>query len=96
MHFEWENNKRLSNIVKHGIDFQDAIIFFESEPICFEDDRHNYGERRYVAFGMIKARLIVTVYNFRNNNIRILSMRKANSRERRLYEQHIKDQLGQG
>jgi len=94
MQFEWDESKRASNLEKHGIDFRDAVIFFESDLVCFEDDRHNYGEKRFIAFGQLAGRLLVTAYTLRNGNIRILSMRKANARERRLYEQYIKDRLG--
>ena len=47
-----------------------------------------------VAFGQLAGRLIVTAYTLRNESIRILSMHKASDRERRLYEQYIKDRLG--
>jgi len=93
MHFEWDENKRLDNLEKHGIDFEDAERFFDSEPLCFEDRRVGYSEERFVAFGAIAGRLIVTVYTLRESRIRIISMRKANARERRLYEQYIQNRL---
>ncbi|MFP4671498.1 MAG: BrnT family toxin [Desulfohalobiaceae bacterium] len=93
MHFEWDDNKRASNLEKHGIDFQDAVKFFDSDVICFEDNRQNYGEQRYIAIGKVEGRLIVTAYTYRNRNIRILSMRKANARERRFYARYIKNRL---
>ncbi len=94
MQFDWDENKRGSNLEKHGIDFHDAPDFFESDLLCFEDDRKDYGEKRFVAFGRLAGRLIVTAYTLRYESIRILSMRKASDRERRLYEQYIKDRLG--
>ena len=93
MHFDWDENKRILNLEKHGIDFQDAETFFNSNPICFEDNRQDYGEKRFIAFGTIQKRLVVTAYTFRKEKIRIISMRKANSRERRLYEQYITNRL---
>ncbi len=94
MTFEWDDTKRSSNLAKHGIDFKEAERFFNSEPICFEDFRQNYNEKRFIAFGKIEERLIITVYTLRKDNIRIISMRKANARERRLYEQYIQNRLG--
>lgn len=96
MQFEWDENKRSSNLEKHGIDFVDAERFFESDPLCFEDHRQDSNEKRYIAFGKIEGRLIITVYTMRVNNIRIISMRKANSRERGLYEQYLQNGLGEG
>lgn len=93
MEFDWDENKRASNLEKHGIDFHDAASFFACDLVCFEDDRQNYGEKRFIAFGKLAGRLIVTAYTLRNDKIRVLSMRKANARERRLYEQYIKDRL---
>ena len=93
MVFEWDENKRLSNLKKHGIDFQDVEQFFDSNPICFQDDRKDYGEERFVAFGIIEGRVIITAYTYREQTIRIISMRKANARERRLHEQYLQNKL---
>lgn len=95
MPFEWDKNKRTSNLEKHGIDFEEAKSFFDSNPLCFRDNRKNYGEKRFIAFGKIENRLIITAYTQRKDKIRIISMRKANARERRLYEQYIQDKLEQ-
>ena len=96
MLFEWDENKRLSNLDKHGIDFEDAGRFFDADPICFEDRRRDYSERRFVAFGEIEGRLIITVYTLREESIRVISMRKSNARERGLYDQYIQNRLGKG
>jgi hypothetical protein len=93
MPFEWDEKKCKSNLAKHGIDFRDAECFFNAEPICFEDCRQDYNEKRFIAFGKIEERLIITVNTLRRDNIRIISMRKANARERRLYEQYIQNRL---
>ncbi len=94
MQYEWDENKRAGNLEKHGIDFRDAASFFDSDVICFEDNRQVYEEMRFIALGKIEGRLIVTAYTWRNRNIRILSMRKANAREGKLYEEYIKNRLG--
>ncbi len=50
-----------------------------------DDDRKDYGERRRVAYGRIEGRLFVCVFTDREDVRRIISLRKANSRERRAY-----------
>ena len=62
MPFEWDENKCKSNLAKHGIDFRDAERFFNAETICFEDWRQDNNEKRFIAFGKIEERLIITVY----------------------------------
>ena len=52
--------------------------------------------KAYTAFGKIEGRLMITVYTVRGEKIRIISMRKANARERRLYEQYIQNRLEKG
>ena len=49
--------------------------------LIFDDERHNYGERRKTALGFLDGRLAVLAFTERNNNLRIISMRKANNRE---------------
>lgn len=94
MSFDWNNHKNQSNITKHGISFEEAIAIFDDLNILtFEDIRFNYGETRFVSIGQItlvtqeKMRIIVVVYTQRNQTIRLISARKANERERKLYEQ---------
>ena len=96
MLFEWDENKRLGNLEKHGIDFQDAEYFFDFDPLCFVDHRQDYGEKRFVAFGKINGRLIITAYTLRAEKVRIISMRKANARERDLYDKYIQNGVGEG
>jgi len=82
MTYEWDERKRKTNLEKHGIDFS-AIHLFDWEcATIFADQRIDYEEPRMVAYGSIKGRLVVVVYTIRDNeNIRIISMRKANKRE---------------
>jgi uncharacterized DUF497 family protein len=52
MKFEWDEQKRLTNVRKHGTDFRDAIEIFAGDTVMMEDDRFDYGERRFVSFGL--------------------------------------------
>lgn len=86
MIFEWDEAKRTTNLEKHGVDFVDASDMWAGPMLVAEDVRREYGESRYIGMGYIQGRLMVVVYTHRTANIvRIISLRKANSREVRIY-----------
>lgn len=91
MEFEWDENKRQTNIAKHGIDFIDAQKIFDYDTVTIEDNRFNYGEQRFIALGLLKGKVIVVVYTERNNIIRIISARKATKNEQEIYFNEIYD-----
>ncbi|MEA5504214.1 BrnT family toxin [Halotia wernerae UHCC 0503] len=77
MRFEWNENKRVINISKQGIDFVDVPFVFDSDTVTVEDDRYNYGEQRFVTFGLLQGRVIAAVHTENDDLIRIISARKA-------------------
>jgi uncharacterized protein len=87
MRYEWDENKRAANLAKHGVDFEEAGHFEWSLAIEAIDDRTDYGEERWVALGSIGGRLHVLIYTVNDENIRLLSLRKANRHEREYYEE---------
>ena len=87
MKYEWDENKRVANLAKHDVDFIDAEHFDWSSAFETIDDRSNYSEERWVALGFIGKRLHVLIYTVRGENIRLISLRKANKRERKYYEE---------
>ncbi|MEH2382841.1 MAG: BrnT family toxin [Nostoc sp.] len=91
MEFEWDENKRLANIRKHGIDFIDVEEVFEGDTVTVKDDRFNYGEERFITFGLIEGRVIAVVDTERDNLIRIISARKSTKNEEIRYFQQIAD-----
>lgn len=95
MRFEWDEQKNQSNILKNGVDFIDCKeMFFNGALRQYIDDRKNYGEVRYTAYGYVNNRLMNVVFTERKLNIiRIISFRKANHREVVRYEK-IKNRLG--
>jgi len=93
MIFEWDDEKRLANIEKHGIDFTDAPNLFTGPFLTLEDARHDYGEQRLIAFGHVDKRLMVMAFTKRKGVIRIISMRKANEREQNKFKDAIADRL---
>ena len=93
--FEWAEAKRKANIAKHGIDFLDVPEMFGSLMLVGTDSRKDYGETRKVGFGFIRGRLMAVAFTERTPNlIRIISARKANTREEAYYQETIADELG--
>ena len=91
MNFEWDQKKRLANVRKHGIDFLDAIEIFKGDTVMIEDDRFDYGERRFISLGMLKGTVIVVAHTEEADTIRIISARKATKNERKFYFETISD-----
>lgn len=89
MRFEWDADKDKTNIEKHGLSFDDAEIVFSGPCLTFEDDRADYGEKRFVTLGSLAGRVVVIVHTPRPPAERIISMRKANQREREIYQQRL-------
>ena len=89
MQYEWDETKRLINLRKHGIDFIQISAVFDSEILTIEDDRHNYGEQRFVTFGLLQGRVIAIVHTEQENRIRIISARKATKYEQQTYFQQL-------
>ena len=95
MQFEWDEEKNRVNIRKHGLDIADAWEIFTMPVLAALDDREGYGEDRWIGVGMLKSRVVVVVYTERSKGaIRIISLRKAQSYERKRYEQALRDRLG--
>ncbi len=95
MKFEWDENKRLSNLQRHGFDFADAWRVFESYRVIFIDDRFDYGEHRRVTIGLLNGRIVTTVYTEDDEIIRIISLRKATKNEQTRYNKGIANRLGE-
>jgi uncharacterized protein len=95
MKFEWDEDKNRANIRKHGFDFADAWNVFAMPMLVSLDDRNDYGEDRWIGIGQLSSTIVVVVFVEREVDvIRIISLRKALSRERKQYEQIIEDRLG--
>jgi uncharacterized protein len=85
MSYEWDANKNNGNIRKHGIRFADAVSALEDEDaITVVDDAVD--EQRFVTIGVdALARILVVVYTYRGENIRMISARLAERHEREEY-----------
>ncbi len=85
--FECDEKKELANFQKHGVFFEKAVlVFLDADIIIFEDTRKDYGEQRFIALGQAEGRLLYVVYTRRGEYLRIISARKANKKEQRLYQ----------
>ena len=85
--FEWDETKNQVNRDKHGVDFNAVWDVDWSTAIRVLDARANYGEERFVAFGFIGKRLHCVAYTWRGAVMRVISLRKANTREQDFYEE---------
>lgn len=88
MNFEWEQAKAASNLLKHGVGFEEAATVFEDDlSLTGSDPDHSVGERRFVTFGLsVTNRLLVVAHTERSGKIRIISARPATRAERKIYE----------
>ena len=91
MQYEWDEQKRLSNARKHGLDFGDAVEIFAGDTVLMEDGRADYGERRFVSLGLLQGRVIVVVHTKQAGVTRLISARKATKYEQRIYFQEVTD-----
>jgi uncharacterized DUF497 family protein len=89
--FEWDEQKRLANLAKHGLDFLDAPAVFASPMVITPDRRRAYPEERWAALGKLRGMVVYLAYTWRGDQIRIISRRRASRKERRIYEEKIPD-----
>jgi hypothetical protein len=86
--FEWDPNKAAADVRKHGVQFSEAVgVFSDDYAITIHDDESDLDERRFLTLGKgIKGRILVVVYCYSGENIRIISARSAGRPERDQYE----------
>ena len=88
--FEWHDKKAELNTLKHGISFEMAAFAFDDPcALIIEDTKHSSQERRQWLIGDSGKKVLVVIFTKRapRRNIRIISARLANRRERRMYEE---------
>ncbi len=91
MRIEWDENKRKSNLRKHGFDFADVEELFDGITITVEDTREDYGEQRFSTLGLLHGGVVVVVHTEDEDRIRVISLRKALKHEQRAYFAEIPD-----
>jgi uncharacterized DUF497 family protein len=85
MIFEWDSAKSAKNLRERGLPFDACTAVFDSPTIEVPDARHNYGEIRIKAIGIVRGIVLVCVYSDRGETRRIISLRVANRKERNAY-----------
>ena len=86
MDYEWDPTKAQANLDKHGIDFADAVTALEDDAALTLDD-DDPDEERFITLGIdALGRVLVVVYTWRGERLRLISARKATPRERKQYE----------
>ena len=83
----FDSAKSLKNEIERGLPFTLVELLQWDSALIQEDTRHNYGERRYRVLGWIDDRLHAMVFTPREDKVHVISLRKANAREVRHYEQ---------
>lgn len=89
MQFEWDENKRRSNLAKHKLDFSDISQVFEGPTLTFEDDRFVYGEQRFITIGLLKGRIVVIAHTESQDDVRVISMREGTKHEQVIFFENL-------
>jgi len=82
---EWDEAKRQQTLDERELDFADVANIDPDSLVSEEDTRHDYGEARFSSFAYLNGVLINFCWTPRGHRVRIISMRKANDRERKKY-----------
>jgi uncharacterized protein len=89
MDFEWDHEKNEANILKHGVDFIDVMLIFETFVLSAVDRRHDYGEQRVRSIGIVDDDCFVVVHTQRGSSVRLISAWKGGTDERELYRTYV-------
>lgn len=81
MEIEWDNAKRKQTLKERGLDFADVAFVDWDQALTLQDSRQDYAEIRFITYAPIRNRLCVVAWCYRGQNLRVISLRKANTRE---------------
>jgi uncharacterized DUF497 family protein len=89
MEIEWDPDKAVRNLAKHGVSFQEAAtVFGDPLAVTYFDPDHSTEEDRYLTFGSsVEGKLLVVSHTDREDRTRIISARRATRNERKAYEE---------
>jgi uncharacterized DUF497 family protein len=85
----FDPNKRDWTMRERGLKFEDAAEVFSGMTIDIEDLRFDYGEKRIKTVGHLRDRMVIVLWTPRGDTRHVISMRKANEREQRLYSDRL-------
>jgi uncharacterized DUF497 family protein len=89
MQLEFDIAKRSKTLAARGLDFARAGEIFDGVHLTGKDTRQEYQEDRFITVGHLESRLVVLVWTLRGEVRRIISMRKANDREKAFYDRYV-------
>lgn len=87
MEYEWDEDKRLSNIEKNKVDILEALLIFENWVLTEPDERFDYGETRFKSTGIADGVCYVLIHAERDNRMRLISAWQGGRRDRRKYQE---------
>jgi uncharacterized DUF497 family protein len=85
MKIDFDLGKRLLTLETRGLDMARAEEILNGRATTFRDERRDYGEERFITIGILDDRMVILVWTQRGDVQRIISLRKANGREKALY-----------
>lgn len=89
MEIEFDPGKDAINTAKHGVSLADAALLEWGYILLTEDVRNDYRERRMIGYAPIGSRIYCVVFTEKGETCRVISLRKANRREVKLYADKI-------
>jgi hypothetical protein len=89
--YEWDEEKLAANRSKHGIDFGAVENMNWSKAIIVDRSRHADGETRFAGIGLLKDRLHTVVFTWREGRMRIISLRRSNKGEEKIYAKETRN-----
>jgi hypothetical protein len=90
MRYSHDPKKRAANLKKHGYDFEEAPVVIEgAHTVTFEDRRFDYSEQRFITLGVLRGDVVVIATAETDEEIRVISMRKAEQNEQEIYYSNL-------
>lgn len=90
MKIEFDPAKRRATIEARGLDMADAGQVFDGDVLTVQDTRKEYGETRFITIGHLAGRMVLLAWTPRGDARRIVSMRKANAKEQKIYRPYFR------
>ncbi len=91
MEITFDVSKRSKTLDERGLDFADAVEVFAGITLEFLDERFEYGEPRITTVGYLCGRMVVMIWTHRGKSRHIISLRKANEREKAKFRQRLEE-----
>jgi uncharacterized DUF497 family protein len=88
--YEWDEDKRLSNLEQHGLDFRSAYLVYENPGKLTLKSPYSH-EPRLVDIAEVEGRTVTLIYTLRREAVRCISFRYAKRKERRIYDEQKED-----